>query len=154
MLKKLALYTLCAAIAILFLAVVVGSADRRDEVIGYNVMAERVFIGSAESKPYILDQLMYFPLKTEDSVVLVQIGPKDFVERSHFKINAGEVLTVTGMPIEINRRNVVLAREVRSVSGVFTVRDAVGLPRWDTDGPFQMDPERHKTFLDVCEIWK
>src|SRR5262249_35440528 len=147
-------YTLYALIAVLFLAVAAGAADRRHDVIGYNVMAERAFIGSAESKPYVLNQLMYFPLKTEDSVVLVQIGPKDFVELSNFKIKAGEVLTVIGMPIVMNRRNVVLAREVRSVSGVFVVRDAVGLPRWDSDGPIQMDPEHRKTFLDVCEVWK
>src|SRR5207248_4311688 len=84
-----------------------------------------VFEGSVESKPYMIEQIVYFPLRTANSVVQVQVGPKDFIERSNFKIKASDMLTVTGMPIVMNGRDVVLAREIRSANGVLVLRDSM-----------------------------
>ena|SRR5437867_1887791 len=142
-----------AAMAVLLFApVVADSAGRRDrnrDIRGYNVLAERMFEGSVAGKPYMVEDTVYFPLRTAYSVVQIQIGPKEFVERSNFKIKSGDMLTVTGMPIMMNGREVVLAREVRSMDGVLIVRDPMGRPLWESDGPIQMDPEHQMRFLVV-----
>ena len=153
--KLLFFCMLLAAMAVLLVGVAAVSSERRDrigDVIGYNVLAERVFEGSVESKPYMIEQIVYFPLRTANSVVQVQVGPKDFIERSNFKIKASDMLTVTGMPIVMNGRDVVLAREIRSTNGVLVVRDPMGLPLWENDRPIEMDPERQKAFFQLCEV--
>jgi hypothetical protein len=152
-------WVFCILLAItifLLLAVTAGSsggiADRRGDIMGYNVMAERVFEGTVQDKPYLMGEMLYVPLMTADSVFRVQIGPKKFVERSGFKVRVGETLTVTGMPVLMKGQNIVLAREVRSVSAVLTVRDGVGLPLWESDKPIQMDPERQQQPLEICRM--
>jgi len=131
----------------------VGALDRPDrDVIGYNVLSERVFKGIATSKGNVIEGLMYFPLRTANATMEVQIGPKEFVERSGFKLNAGDMVTVIGMPVIMKQRQVVLAREVSSMNGVLVVRDLVGLPLWDR--PIQMDPERRIRFSDECALIK
>jgi len=151
--KLLFFCTLLAVVTVLLLAVAAVSSDWLDrigDVVGYNVLAERVFEGSVEGKPYMIEHIVYFHLRTGNSVVQVQVGPRDFVERSNFKIKAGDMLTVTAMPIVMNGRDVVLAREIRTTNGVLFVRDSMGLPLWE-NRPIQMDPERRKAFFQLCD---
>ena len=142
---------LLAAAVVLLAGVVVGAFDRPDrdsDAIGYNVLAERMFEGTVASKGHIIEGLMYFPLRTADTVVEVQIGPKEFVERSSFKLKTGDKVTVVGVPVVMKDQEVVLAREVSSMNGVLIIRDPMGLPLWDkTDRPLQMDPERQMRFV-------
>jgi hypothetical protein len=148
--NKLVFCMFLAPAVVLLAGVVAGAFDRPDrdrDAIGYNVLAERMFKGRVASKGYIIDGLMYFPLRTADTVVEVQIGPKEFVERSSFKLKTGDMVTVVGMPVVMKEREVVLAREVSSMNGVLIIRDAIGLPLWDKmDRPLQMDPERPMRF--------
>jgi hypothetical protein len=110
------------------------SLDRRDrDVIGYNMLNERMFKGVVASKGHIIEGLMYFPLKTANTMIEVQIGPKEFVDRSGFKLQIGETVTVIGMPLIAKEQQVVLAREVRSTAAVLVVRDPIGLPLWERD---------------------
>jgi hypothetical protein len=91
---------------------------------------------------------MYFPLKTITTVLEVQIGPKDFVDRSGFKPKAGEMVTVIGVPAILDGREALLAREVRTRSTVFVVRDPNGDPMWLK--PVQMDPDLPESVM--CEV--
>ena len=146
---------LLAALAILMVAVVVVSSDRSDrDVIGYNVLKERMFEGVVASKEHMIEDLMYFPLKIGNAIVEVQIGPKEFVERSGFTLNIGDRVTVIGMPIVVNEQHVVLARQVSSGNGVLIVRDQVGLPLWEKARPTPMDPERRIRSYEECELIK
>ncbi len=147
--KLLFICMLLAALAILMLATVVASFDRpyRD-VIGYNVLKERMFEGVVASKGDVTEGLTYFALKMPNGTVEVQIGPKEFVDRCSFKLNTGDSVTVIGMPIVMNQRQVVLAREVRGVNGSLIVRDAVGRALWEK--PIQMDPERRVRYHEEC----
>jgi len=152
-------WVFCFLLAItifLLLAVTAGSSgsadDRNGDIMGYNVLYERVFQGAVQDKPYLMGEMLYVPLRTTDSVVHVQIGPRKFVEGSGFKFRVGETLTVIGMAVVMKGQNVVLAREVRSMNGVLTVRDNVGLPLWDTDKPIQMDPERRMHTQEICRM--
>jgi hypothetical protein len=141
--NKLVFITFFAAAIVLLAAVVVGALDRRDrDVSGYNVLKERVFKGIVPSKGHMIEGLLYFPLRTANTTMEVQIGPKEFVDRSGFKLTIGETVTVIGMPLILNERQVVLAREVSSMNAVLVVRDQVGLPLWERDLQIPMDPER------------
>ena len=135
--KLLFFCMLLAALAILMLATVVASFDRpyRD-IIGYNVLKERIFEGVVASKGHIIEDSVYFPLKMGTAILEVQIGPKEFVESSGFKLSIGDRVTVIGMPVVMNERLVVLAREVSSMNGVLIVRDEVGRPLWEKDRRF------------------
>jgi hypothetical protein len=153
--KLLFFCMLLAALAILMFAAVVVSSDRRDRaVIGYNVLKERMFEGAVASKGHIIEDSMYFPLRMVNAIVDVQIGPKEFVEHSGFKLNIGDRVTVIGMPVVMNERQVVLAREVSGMNGVLIVRDEVGRPLWEKDRPILMDPERRIRFHEECELIK
>jgi hypothetical protein len=132
------------AAAIVLLAAVTSVAFNprgpdRHAIVGYNPLAERMLKGTVASNGYVIEGLLYFPLRTADATVEVQLGPKDFVERSGFKLNTGDMVTVIGMPVMMMNRQVVLTREVTSASGVLTVRDQVGLPLWERE-PVLMDP--------------
>jgi hypothetical protein len=148
--NKFLFWVLLATAVVLLAGVVVGAFDRPDrdrDAIGYNVLAEKMYEGTVASKGHIIEGLMYFPLRTADTVVEVQIGPKEFVERSSFKLKTGDKVTVVGMPVVMKEQEVVLAREVSSMNGVLIIRDPMGLPLWDkTDRPLQMDPERQMHF--------
>jgi hypothetical protein len=140
--RKLVFCALFAAIVLLAAVVVVAFNPRGPDrdVIGYNPLQERIFKGTVVGKEYAIEGLLYFPLRTKDALVQVQIGPNHFVERCGFELNAGEMVTVIGMPVTMMNRQVVLARHVRSMSGMLIVRDQAGLPLWETERPVQMDP--------------
>ena len=147
----------CVSLAALVLlnAVVGGAIDRRDrvpDIAGYNVLEERMFRGIVASEGHISEGLMYFSLRTTDTTMEVQIGPKDFAKYSGFKLQSGDMVTVIGMPVVMKDRQVVLAREVRSMNGILIVRDRLGLPLWEGNRPILMDPERRIRFSDQCAL--
>ena len=151
--KLLFFCMLLVALAILMLAAVTVSFDRRGrDVIGYNVLKERMFEGVVASKGDVVEGLMYFPLKMANGIVEVQIGPKEFVDNCSFKLNTGDRVTVIGMPVVMNGRYAVLAREVRGTNGALIVRDQVGRPLWEK--PIQMDPDRRVRFHEECRLIK
>ena len=136
--------TLLAAAMILLTAIAMGAFGRPDgdiDALRYDVLAERVFEGSVENKGHVVEGLVYFPFRTADDLMEVRIGPKEFVKRSGFKLKPGEMVTVLGMRVVLKDREILLAREVRSMNAVLVVRDHNGLPMWNTDRPIQMDTE-------------
>jgi hypothetical protein len=146
-------FRMILTVALILLAgVVVSAFDRRNrdnDAIGYNVLAERMFEGTVTSKGHIIEGLMYFPLSTANTVVDVQIGPKEFVERNNFKLKMGDMVTVIGVPVVTKDRDIILAREVSGMNGVLNVRDSMGLPLWDK-------PNRppHYTLLKAAEHFR
>jgi hypothetical protein len=94
---------------------------------------------------------MYFTLKTADTDMEVQLGPRSFIEKSEYKLKLGERVSVIGVPSMRKEREVLLAREVRCSKGVFMIRDRNGEPIWDADRPIQMDPDRAESVL--CKMF-
>jgi len=120
--------------------------DWRDDMsdinrISYDPSAEQVYEGIAASNGHPLAGLMYFTLRSSDKTLEIQIGPQEFIEQSGFKFKIGEMVTVVGMPLVWNRRDIVLARRVSNMTTVLIVRDREGHPKWEMKGPVQMDPE-------------
>jgi hypothetical protein len=128
---KLTFRLLIAVLTTLFVAIVVSPSDRRDRNRNldgyYDVKAERIFEGFVAGKRHILDGLMYFPFKTTDTVVEVQLGPKEFVQRSAFIFKPGDMMVVVGVPVVLNERRAVLAREISGMNGTLLIRDDEGV---------------------------
>jgi hypothetical protein len=129
-----------------------GASSWRDDVprFRYDPSLEQVYKGMVGSKSHVVAGLMYFTLRMSDRSLQVQIGPEDFVERSGFQLKIGETITVLGMPLTWDGRNVVLARRVSNATSVLIVRDRDGRPMWDMKTPVQMDPELSE--LHLCEM--
>jgi hypothetical protein len=113
----------------------------------YDVAAERTIEGMVTRTAHSIGGVMYFTLKTTNGDVEVQLGPREFVEKSEFKLKIGEMVSVVGVPSMLREREVVLAREVRCNRGVFIIRDRNGGPMWEPDRPIQMDPDRVESVL-------
>jgi hypothetical protein len=138
---------LCAfALAAILLPSELYAFDRWNNLRGigrgrYDVLAEQVYEGTVSSQGRVVDGLMYFVLRTSVRTLEVEIGPEEFVARNGFKLKTGDIVAVVGMPLARNGRDIVLAREVRTMTSVLVVRDRNGYPMWETNRPVQMDPE-------------
>ena len=116
----------------------------------YDIAAERMFEGMVTRAAHSIDGTMYFTLKTAETDVEVQIGPRNFIERNGFKLKVGEMVTVIGVSSILRGREVLLAREIHSSGSVFIIRDRNGEPMWELDRPIQMDHDRAESVL--CEM--
>jgi hypothetical protein len=128
--RKLVFCLFIGVLATLLLDIAVNAIDRRDRhgsVDAYDVRAERVLEGIVAGKGHVMDGLMYFPLKTADTIVEVQVGPKEFVERSTFIFKPGDTVAVVGVPVVLNQHAVVLARQISGMNGTLILRDDDGV---------------------------
>ena len=153
--KKIFLFCAFVAIAVIVLSVIavgamVKAGDVRDSLPKYDVEAERTFEGAILSKGHEVEGLVYVPVRTMDEILEIQIGPREFIAHSGFTFKIGEIVTVVGMPVVMQNREVVLAREVLKMDFVLVVRDHNGQPMWQTDRPFQMDPEHRGDAIRVA----
>ena len=149
--KRAIRIALITAAIVLLLTTAAGTlADRVRDDVTYDATAEQVFVGTVHGKPTLFGDRMYFTLWTGNGGVAVEIGPKEFVERSGFKLGSGQMISVVGMPIVISQREMVLAREITIGGFVFVVRDRNGEPMWQMDREIQMDPDVGTGTLPVC----
>jgi hypothetical protein len=128
--RKLVFCLFIGVAATLLLDIAVNAIDRRDRhgsVDTYDVRAERVLEGIVAGKGHVMDGLMYFPLKTADTIVEVQVGPKEFVERSTFIFKPGDTVVVVGVAVVLNQHAVVLARQISGMNGTLILRDDDGV---------------------------
>jgi hypothetical protein len=117
----------------------------------YDVAAERVFEGTIVGKGYTFAGLLYVPFKTTDAVMDIQIGTEEFVARNNLRFRVGEMVTVMGVPIIVNERDVILAREISSMNGIVVLRDRDGAPLWEKTYRILMDPERRRHEGEVSQ---
>jgi hypothetical protein len=54
------------------------------------------------------------------------------------------------MPTIVDGKGIVMAREIRTVTTVFVLRDRNGQPMWKMGRPIQMDPERREDRFPIC----
>jgi hypothetical protein len=126
--------TFCLFVGVLttsFVAIIVTASDRRDRDGNldhyYDIKAERIFEGFVAGKGHIIGSLMYFPLKTADTVLEVQLGPKEFIQHSTFIFKPGDLVVVVGVPVVLNERGAVLAREISGMNGTLVFRNDDGV---------------------------
>jgi hypothetical protein len=152
MIPKAAFAILLAGALVLSLEATVAAPPLgRNPDTAYDLAAERTFEGIVARTAHSIDGTMYFTLKTADTDMEVQLGPRSFIEKSEYKLKLGERVSVIGVPSILKEREVLLAREVRCSKGVFMIRDRNGELMWDADRPIQMDPDRAESVL--CEMF-
>jgi hypothetical protein len=139
-----------AVLVLLFTTTFAAFCLGRNPDTAYDLAAERTFEGMVTRTTHSIDGTMYFTLKTGETDIEVQVGPRNFIEKGEFKLKVGERVTVIAAPAMFKEREVLLAREIRCSRGVFTIRDRNGQPMWDLDRPIQMDPDRAESVL--CEM--
>jgi hypothetical protein len=147
--KEILFPTITAAIVLFFATAAAATDDSRGQM-QYDVKAERVFVGAVHEKPGLFEGRLYFTLWTRHGVVVVEVGPQEFVQQGGFKLEAGQMVTVVGMPVVVDNREMVLAREITRGGSVFRVRDRNGQPMWEKDRPIEMDPELGDVSMPVC----
>jgi hypothetical protein len=108
----------------------------------YDVTAERIVWGTIGSKGHVMDGILYFPLRTADGVVDIQVGPVEFVKDCRFDLKVGEIVSVIGVPAMMAEQEILIAREIQSMTAILVLRDRNGDPIWNPRPPIQMDPEK------------
>lgn len=73
---------------------------------------------------------VHLMLKTGAETVDVHLGPQWYLESQDADLQPGDVVTVRGSRIEIDKQPVVIAVEVKRGGDVLVLRDADGTPRW------------------------
>jgi hypothetical protein len=147
--NKHILFMVVTAVIIL-LMVAVRAAGTDVEQVAYDLSAEQVFVGTVHEKPSAFEGRMYFTLFTAKGLITVELGPKEFVTQSGFNLEARQVVTVIGMPVVINNREVILAREITVTGSVFKMRDQNGRRLREMDRTIEMDPEIGAAGIPVC----
>jgi hypothetical protein len=129
--SKLIFCFLIGVLVTLLVAIVVNASDSRDRNgnLGdyYDVKAERIFEGFIAGKGHMMDRLMYLPVKTADTFLEVQLGPKESVESSTFIFKPRDMVVIVGVSVVLNQRRVVLAREISGMTGTLVLRDDQGV---------------------------
>ena len=131
-------------------AIVRGPAQNAPTTGGINVSYDRrkeiTFTGSVTGKTKGStpgkSQGMSLLVRTGKTVREVEVGPAWFVSRQDASVKMGDKITVTGMPVVIDRRQrVVIARQIKRGKNVLALRDAQGTPYWSASrGQMAMNP--------------
>ena len=113
-----------------------GSSSAADLSSFYNPRKEITFTGivksKAKGKVSGYAQGMSILVMSGKTIREVELGPTWFVGRQKASVNLGEKVTVTGVPLILDRRQrVVVARQIVRGKQVLSLRDAAGEPYWD-----------------------
>lgn len=74
-------------------------------------------------------------LKTDQGIMVVHLGPAEFLARQQFWPRVGESLEVTGGQVRSRAGEVILATTVTAGGRTFTLRDNQGNPVWTGQTP-------------------
>ena len=127
-----------------------GVDDRFDPwTAPYNSRAEIRLEGTIEGvgiEPTPFGHWVYFTVVREREWFKVYLGPRDFVMGRRLLPFLDSHVTITGVVYDARRR-VVIARIVRVAGEVIILRDADGVPRWESGKPGAPSEDT----IDVCD---
>lgn len=69
-------------------------------------------------------------VKTDTNTLAIHLGPTAFLGVKGVAIRNSDTLQVIGSPIAVGESHVILAREVRNGTNVWTLRNTAGQPLW------------------------
>jgi len=69
-------------------------------------------------------------LRAGDSQLPVHLGPRAYLNENKIIVNKGDTVEIVGSRVTLAGEAVVLAKEIRVGTNVWTLRDAAGLPLW------------------------
>lgn len=74
-------------------------------------------------------------VKTDQGMVVVHLGPAEFLAQQNFRPKVGDVLDVTGGKVATRQGEVILATTINSADGSYRLRDNNGIPVWQGQTP-------------------
>lgn len=78
---------------------------------------------------------VHLKLQTVDKGVLdVHLGPAWYLDKQTPRIEAKDVISVTGSLVTLDGKPAIIASEVKQGTGVLTLRDKNGIPKWAGKG--------------------
>jgi DNA/RNA endonuclease YhcR with UshA esterase domain len=72
----------------------------------------------------------HLSLNTGTALVQVHVGPAAYVKQQQFSFVKGDEIEVTGSKIELNGKDVIIAREIRKQGKTLVLRSPQGIPNW------------------------
>ena len=72
----------------------------------------------------------HLSFKTDQGVYDVHVGPSSFLSAQQFPIAKGEKLEITGSKVQMNGKDVLIARTITKDGKTLELRDAQGIPKW------------------------
>jgi hypothetical protein len=100
-------------------ATVTGTVESVDQITGPGGGRGRRGLGGTQ-----------ITLKTSAETLDVHLGPTAFLNEKKVAIARGDTLVVVGSRVAVDGERVFIAKEVKKGDGVWTLRDAAGLPLW------------------------
>lgn len=89
-----------------------------------------VGIGKSATRVAGADMLALRLRTADDKIVLVNLGPRDYIGKQNFYVVNGDRITVTGSEVIAGERPVFLATEIRSDAQILRLRNPSGHPLW------------------------
>lgn len=71
-------------------------------------------------------------VNTDKGAVQIHVGPTAFLKQKGVKIKEGDTVEVIGSRVARGEAELVLAREIRTGTGAWTLRDTTGQPLWSS----------------------
>ena len=69
-------------------------------------------------------------LQTGNETITVQLGPAWFIDKQMPRIEADDMITVTGSRVTMNGRSAIVAADITKGNGLLKLRDGNGIPVW------------------------
>ena len=137
-----------AGAAVLFVAglsslAAAQSASGRQGSTMYDVKTETTITGTVESVENITGTGgrgrhgmggTHLVVKTEKESVEVHLGPTAYLAEKEITFAKGDTLEILGSRVTIDKKPVVIARQIKKGDNTWTLRDASGRPMWSGRG--------------------
>ena len=77
------------------------------------------------------DQMLRLTIKTDDGkTMLVDVGPRSFVDRQNIIFHPGDPVTITGSLAKMGRHDVIVASQIQTADKTLSLRSPEGNPLW------------------------
>jgi DNA/RNA endonuclease YhcR with UshA esterase domain len=73
---------------------------------------------------------IYLMVKSGEQVLEVRLCPNSFLKEFEVVFHKGDQLTITGSKVQVNEKDVILAREIEFGNNKVVLRDPQGVPVW------------------------
>ena len=96
-------------------------------------------IGKSATRAAGADMLALRLKTADDKIVIVNLGPRDYISKQNFYVVNGDRITVTGSEVTVGERPAFLATEIRSDGQILRLRNPSGHPLWLQPAPTHVD---------------
>ena len=85
---------------------------------------------------------IHLMLKTDKETIPVHLGPASYVEKQTPRVEAKDMVEVTGSRVTLEGKPAIIAAQVKKGSEVLKLRDATGRPAWAGAGQRRGPPKQ------------